>query len=168
MIDQLNFSISHLLIQIEQAIAALSDRQFCSPEPLLGSSTTGQHIRHILEFYIELAKGYQSGTIDYDGRQRDHMLESCRASAINKLAEIRAEINREDKILTICTGLHAEGEGKFLLPTSYYRELMYNLEHTVHHMALIRVGICLSSKIVLPADFGVAASTIRYKQLCAQ
>ena len=168
MINQLSFSISHLLIQIEQAIAKLSDEQFCKPEPLLGGSTTGQHIRHILEFYIELAKGYQSGTIDYDGRQRDHMLETCRNSAIKRLAEISDEITREDKKLTICTGLQTELDDKFQLPTTYYRELMYNLEHTVHHMALIRVGISLSSKVVLPADFGVAASTIRNRQVCAQ
>ena len=168
MINQLSFSISHLLIQIEQAIAKLSDKQFCTPEPLLGGSTTGQHIRHILEFYIELAKGYQSGTIDYDGRQRDHILETCRNSAIKKLAEIRTGIVLEDKQLFLTAGLATANDDFLKLPTTYYRELMYNHEHTVHHMALIRVGITLNSKISLPAQFGVAASTIRYRQACAQ
>jgi hypothetical protein len=52
--------------------------------------------------------------------------------------------------------------------TNYYREVIYNLEHTIHHMALIRVGINELGNIDLPKDFGVAPSTIKYKQLCVQ
>jgi hypothetical protein len=54
------------------------------------------------------------------------------------------------------------------IPTNYYREVAYNLEHTIHHMALIRVGVNEVSSIVLPDQFGVAYSTIKYKEQCAQ
>jgi hypothetical protein len=40
---------------------------------------------------------------------------------------------------------------------------VYNVEHAIHHMALIKVGlkeVCPAVKI--PADFGVAVSTVKY------
>ena len=51
-----------------------------------------------------------------------------------------------------------------VISTNYFRELVYNLEHTVHHMALIRVGINEVSAVKVPEEFGVASSTIKYKR----
>jgi len=55
--------------------------------------------------------------------------------------------------------------------SSYFRELQYNIEHAIHHMAIIKIaiGACFT-EVELPANFGVAYSTVRYqKQLaCAQ
>ena len=55
-----------------------------------------------------------------------------------------------------------------VIHTNYYREIAYNLEHTVHHMALIRVGINEVAAIELPAGYGVASSTIKSRNTCAQ
>ena len=52
--------------------------------------------------------------------------------------------------------------------TNYHREIAYNLEHTIHHMALIKVGICELSDIRVPEGFGVATSTMKYRKECAQ
>jgi len=168
MINQLDHSIRRLLGQIGHAASELSDEQFCTPIPLIGNSTIGQHIRHILEFYIELENGYHSGLIDYNGRKRDHNLETCRESAIHKIQQISILVKLENKALNVTVDVDSEDEITQQLPSNYFRELMYNIEHTVHHMALIRVGICLISKIQLPEDFGFAASTIKYKKAFAQ
>jgi hypothetical protein len=48
-----------------------------------------------------------------------------------------------------------------LIESTLARELLYNLEHAIHHMALIRVGLNLRFKYVLYQDnFGVAYSTL--------
>jgi len=52
--------------------------------------------------------------------------------------------------------------------TNYHREIAYNLEHTIHHMALIKIGILELSDLQIPEGFGVASSTMKYKKECAQ
>lgn len=168
MVNPLEQSISHLLTQLENVVSELSDQQFITPIPLLGHSTIGQHIRHILEFYIELNNGYRSGLIDYNGRKRDQNLQTIRESAITKIQQIRNIIMLENKELIVTVDFDSDKETIPHVPSNYYRELIYNLEHTIHHMALIRVGILLITSIQLPEDFGFAPSTIKYKKACAQ
>jgi hypothetical protein len=45
------------------------------------------------------------------------------------------------------------------------RELVYNIEHAIHHMALIKIGLRAEfSSVIIPDSFGVASSTLRYDQ----
>jgi len=49
------------------------------------------------------------------------------------------------------------------IKTNALRELAYNIEHAIHHMAIIKIGINeVSPYILLPSAFGVASSTIRH------
>ncbi|KPM32074.1 Hypothetical protein I595_1723 [Croceitalea dokdonensis DOKDO 023] len=53
--------------------------------------------------------------------------------------------------------------------STFFRELLYNIEHLVHHLAIIKIGIqSLESKVEISDDFGIAASTIRNRKLCVQ
>jgi hypothetical protein len=54
--------------------------------------------------------------------------------------------------------------------TSYNRELVYNLEHAIHHMAIMKIAVDNAfPQVQMPENFGVAYSTIRYQQQqCAQ
>jgi hypothetical protein len=54
--------------------------------------------------------------------------------------------------------------------TSAGRELVYNIEHAIHHIAMIKIAVInLLPHIKLPDNFGVAYSTIFYREKeCAQ
>jgi hypothetical protein len=45
---------------------------------------------------------------------------------------------------------------------------MYNLEHLIHHEALIKVAITSMTEVAIPESFGVAPSTLQYRKECAQ
>lgn len=165
MITKLNHSIASLLTQIEDTIIQLADDQFCASIPLLGGSSIGEHVRHILEFYVELLNGYDNGLVNYDQRTRDHQLQTIRSAAVFKIKQLCNQLNLADKALLITSN---DDQATNQVISTYARELMYNLDHTIHHMALIRVAVCLTSSITLAPDFGVAAATINYKKACAQ
>jgi hypothetical protein len=55
---------------------------------------------------------------------------------------------------------------EIFIDSNYFRELLYNLEHCIHHQALIKVVVLQSSFTVLIDS--VASSTIEYRNRCAQ
>ncbi len=156
--------ILQLFEQLRNVLEKLTDQQYTRAVPILSDASIGQHSRHIIEFFLELNKGYKQGVINYDQRKRDHGIESERAAAIFKLRQLSGSLEKENKHLLLI----ADPGEPVQVETNYYRELLYNLEHIVHHMALIRVGIAAVSDLPLPEGFGIAASTIKYRQACAQ
>ena len=164
----LNYSIQKLLLQLQDVLESLTDDQYASPVDLLSGATTGQHVRHIVEFLQELDNGYESGTVNYDRRLRSHVLETNRFLAIGLLTERIVGMDWPDKELVLMAYVSPGDAEQVSIRTTYFRELLYNIEHMVHHMALLRVAITVIANQTLPAAFGVAASTIKFRQTCAQ
>lgn len=164
----LTTSVSALLGQISDMLRVLTDEQYTRKIPVLSGASLGEHVRHVAEFFLELEKGYLTGLVNYDARQRDRAIEQNRGSATEILDRISAGLARNNRSLVLEIGPETAGNSCRIL-TNYERELVYNLEHTVHHMALIRIGAGAVAAPELPDTFGLACSTLRYRQsLCAQ
>ena len=159
----------NLLLQLQEVLALLAPEVYTREGRHLSGATIGQHVRHIIELFTELHNGYGSGVVNYDGRKRDYRLETDIRFAGEMLCTLPGLFHQSDKDLQLVTGITADGPDPCLIKTTYYRELLFNMEHTVHHMALIRVGIQEMTTLVLPASFGVAEATIKHQQSqCAQ
>jgi uncharacterized damage-inducible protein DinB len=156
-----------VLAQLESAVDALQDDQFNRPIPALGQSTIGQHVRHTVEFFTALEHGLLTGRIDYDNRARNRSIETERhvaQSAITAVKQMIAQQN-EDKPLVLVVNYELMANNPVALVSSYFRELTYTIEHAIHHMAIIKIGILdLVPQMKLPAEFGVAISTLRHQQ----
>ena len=58
-----------------------------------------------------------------------------------------------------------EGSNRQEIETNIGRELAYNIEHAVHHMAILKIGLAIvAPEVKVPEGFGVAVSTLRYKR----
>lgn len=165
---QLHNAVKTVFVQLSGTLEQLTAEQYIRPGKLLSQATIGQHVRHIIELFICLNNGYEKGTVNYDSRKRDQQIETDKEFAAAMLAGIYQQLDRPDKPLLLEACYDDSAESTIIIPTNYYREIVYNLEHTVHHMALIRVGIIEVSEIQLPEGFGVASSTIKYRKECAQ
>ena len=165
---QLQQAVKNVFFQLSESLQGLSEKDYSRPSVNLNNSTIGQHVRHIIEMFQCLETGYQSGIINYEQRKRDPVIETNKSVAIALLTTIENAIDRPDKSITL-EGVYDETLSESVrVATNYSREVIYNLEHTVHHMALIRVGLMEFSFNDLPDSFGVAAATTKYKKACAQ
>jgi len=158
---------TNILSQLADLVEQLSESDFMKPSEALSNSTIGQHIRHTLEFFICFEKGFGKGVINYDKRAHDRLIESDKFIALSTIGRIRDFINSfsEERTLKLEVGYDLNKEEFITIETTATRELVYNIEHAVHHMAIIKIGVReISPCVKLPADFGIAASTIRYKE----
>lgn len=162
----------HILNQLIHLINSLTPKEYAESLPILNKSSIGQHIRHIVEFYIELEKGYADGIIDYDNRTRNLELETNQQLVLNSLTAIIGclQTYNLDKELQIASNYGLSQTEKILSKSSSRREVVYALDHTVHHLAIIKIAIQNTYKhIKLDANIGIAPSTLRNNiKVCAQ
>ncbi len=159
------------LDEIKQVLLKLTPAQYTYPSSTLFGATIGQHVRHILEFYQSVFSGLESKIINYDKRERNLLLETDTTFAISFLEAICAKIiyNTRDEALILEGNFCADEGHQIQINTSLLRELGYCLEHSIHHQALIKVGLLELNCINFIDDtFGLAPATIRYRTQCAQ
>ena len=160
--------IQNVFVQLTETLNQLSGEQYTQPSKILFDASIGQHVRHIIELFLCLEKGYETGVVNYEKRKRDYQIETNKDFAAELLKDIYHRLERPNTDLVMEAEDYENITGVVAIPSNYYREIAYNLEHTIHHMALIRVGINEVSTIEIPEEFGVAYSTIKYRQQCVQ
>jgi hypothetical protein len=162
-------AINNVFLQLTVSLDQLSAEQYAQQCQSLNNASVGKHLRHIIELFQSLDNGYHDGIVNYDKRKRDTRIENDKQFALSLMNEIRDGLNKPDKELVLESSYDEHSEEILLIKTNYNREVAYNLEHTIHHMALIRIGIQEVSGIRLAENYGVASSTIRHRQTtCVQ
>ncbi len=163
----LNNSAKGLLSQLKDIILQLRPGHYSEPVKVLNNSTLGQHIRHTIEFFLCLMDARNQREINYDLRKHDEFIqtdEKLAVSIIDSVDKFLSEAMSDFEIQHVANYEVTGGEN-VSMTSSFYRELSYNIEHTIHHMALIKVAINQQFEYVkLPEHFGVASSTVRHQQ----
>ncbi|HKO81171.1 MAG TPA: hypothetical protein VJU78_12285 [Chitinophagaceae bacterium] len=160
--------IQNVFVQLTASLHQLTNTEYTQPSKILFNASIGQHVRHVVDLFLCLENGYETGIVNYEKRKRDYKIETDKDFAIQLLKDIYHRLEKPNKDLVMETEDYENTSGTILISSNYYREIAYNLEHTIHHMALIRVGINEVSSVVLPDEFGVAYSTIKFRKECVQ
>ena len=164
---QLKNACLAILDQLTEVVQQMDEKDFCNPSKTLSNSTIGQHLRHTIEFFICLEQGFKKGLVNYDKREHDKLIETDKFLAIAAIERIKEFVSHQnsDQVLQLEVGYERDNDAYLTISTNYLRELTYNIEHAVHHMAIMKIGIReVAAYVNLPADFGIAVSTIRYKE----
>lgn len=140
--------------------------KYTQPVKSLSNATIGGHTRHIIELFQCLINGYEAGIVNYDNRKRDTALENDAAFAIKAIENIQHKLLVPDKPLHIEVAI--DNTVHYHILSNYKREVLYNLEHCIHHQALIKVALIEMKVNFVTEQFGVAASTLQYWEQCAQ
>ena len=158
---------SELLNDCTIVLQSLEADAYSGKCTLLNEASIGMHFRHILELLQCLKNAERS--LCYDQRKRDSRLESSLHTALDESLTIQKWLLSDTLDFNKSISLKwISSETELEMETNLQRELAYNLEHIVHHMALMRVGLKeLNPSIQIPKNFGVADSTQRFRQQSA-
>ncbi len=146
-------------------LEALDDHSYAAALPSLFGSSIGQHTRHWLEFFqCFIQQSASDLCICYDRRVRDRRLET----EVRTTRQVLRTIQDQLPVLPDDTPLTLEarvGNQLMEMPSSVGREKWYLIEHAIHHLAIIKIGLReIRPDLDLPADFGLAYSTIQHQQ----
>jgi hypothetical protein len=161
LIPSINNSLDELLDLLDQ----LSEKEYSKSCFELSGTSIGEHTRHIVEMFQCLNKNYDSGIVNYDKRERNVLIQTNTDFAVQMILDVKNSIQKEDKKLELQQMIDGTA---IKIQSNYYRELLYNLEHCIHHQALIKVAILKFENVTVDENFGVARSTIEYRKQCAQ
>tara|TARA_Y100000385_G_scaffold200493_1_gene207580 strand:+ start:460 stop:927 length:468 start_codon:yes stop_codon:yes gene_type:complete len=143
----------------------ITNQDYSTPIKHLNNSTIGQHYRHIIEFYLCYLKGLEDNHINFDSRERSIKLETNKTCCIETkntiIEKLSSKLNNQSAIIfeynyTIENSQSAE------MVSNTLRELLFCLDHSIHHQALIKVALIeLGKEKIMGDNFGMAYSTIR-------
>lgn len=158
--------------QVADLLNLMTNKEYSQALPTFNGSSVGQHIRHIIDFYLCLINSSAQLNINYDERERNPNIETDCLTAKSLLEIITQKIQNMDveQQVMVCSSFVADKNEKLILiPSSIGRELMYAYDHAIHHLAMIKIGIQIHfPEILISQDLGVAPSTLKYRQKCAQ
>ncbi|MFV8370512.1 DinB family protein [Flavobacterium sp. LB2R40] len=158
-------SINNSLNELIDLLNQLSQKEYSNSCVELSDATIGEHTRHIIEMFQCLENQYDLGIVNYDKRERNIRIQTDTAFAIENIVTVQQNLDKKNKSIELLQVIDGE---EIRIESNYFRELLYNLEHCIHHQALIKVAILQCETVTIDPNFGVARSTIEYRNQCAQ
>lgn len=155
-------ALTHSLDELADLLAATSDAAYAWKPDGGVSGAIGAHVRHVLDHVAVLVDRRAGGPITYDRRERDTAIEHSREAGIGALrrttSQLRDARNRPRDEMLVLETLVERGTPPVAVTTSFARELVFALQHTIHHQAIIAV-LLNEMGLGAPAQFGYAPST---------
>lgn len=127
-------------------------------------SPIGKHIRHILDHFWSMEVGMQTGLIDYTMRHRNTAIESdadIAYQATEKLLVWLDKLPEDNPSLQVVNEVSVTSQETLTSDTNVERELIYLINHTVHHVAYASLVANLH-EIEIPKHLGIAPATATY------
>ena len=154
-----------ILGQLESGIGKLSAEQYATAKDskTTKNSSIGGHVRHVIEFYqalLQTLEQAETNSLSYDKRQRNLLFETSKEAALLEIETIRKKLGKlpaRDSDLEL-SSIVAPEQPMFTMRTTLHRELVYLLDHMIHHMALIKI-LAKEHSVAFGENFGLAQST---------
>ena len=157
------FTTNQLLEDATVNLDKISNTTYCTKIPLLLNASIGQHTRHYIELYQCLLGREEKKQVNYENRPRNKVLETDITAAQEAIQVIQNELSQID--IPAKMFLHSSLTDSEKVLSCMERELIYNYEHCLHHLAIIRIGLgIIQPDLEIPAHFGIAPSTLAYQQ----
>ena len=126
----------------------------------------GNHVRHVLDHFYALLQLADSHTVDYNVRSRDSLTETDIGFAQAQIDEILVKLDNmefDDRVVECVSEIDVAESKSASFPSTASREGLWVLNHTIHHVALIKV-LAEQRGILLSEQIGLAPATATYQR----
>lgn len=130
------------------------------------TSSIGEHVRHVLDHYRAFQKSSETGCVDYNLRTRCSPEESEPAVAIQSINGLIDWFQSNPVCLDtipVISELNLHRVASETLQSTSKRELLYLINHSIHHMAYAAL-MAKSNRVNVPAHIGLAPSTANHQR----
>ena len=157
---QIKESIHQTLNQLEHILYQLNDIEYTQAVKIINGQTIGKHVRHIVEFFQCLIQA--ENVVCFDDRKREILIENSTEYTLDLINAIKIEIdNLNFNHPVILRQLVAEDIIE--VNSTLGRELIYCIDHSIHHFAIIKMVLKTDfPNVSIEEDFGIAYSTLNY------
>lgn len=160
--------VQQLTRQMIQILQRMDPTAYQQAVDIYDGASVGKHFRHIFDFYNCLIKGLAKGKIDYSDRSRNLQIEREPSAAAHHFNNAMHQLNDLSMEKTIKV-LSDFSDNQYIERVSYAstigREMAFIHDHTVHHLAIIKMGIKrINPSFQLTKNFGLAPSTVKHTQ----
>jgi uncharacterized damage-inducible protein DinB len=155
-------ALTRSLDDLANLLARTSDETYAWKPSGGVSGSVGAHVRHVLDHVKALVERPRQNPMTYDRRVRDTAVEQRRLSGIEALRRARqhlatlADAPCDEPV--VLEAVVEYGQPPIAVPTSLAREVVFALQHTIHHQAIIAV-LLQQVGVQVPARFGYAPAT---------
>jgi uncharacterized damage-inducible protein DinB len=155
-------ALTRSLDDLADLLSRMSDETYAWKPSGGASGSIGAHVRHVLDHVTVLVDRSRQRTVTYDRRERDTLVEQSRHAGLEAVRRASDRLaafmdTPLDEMLTL-EALVAHGQPPIAVSTSLARELVFALQHTIHHQAIIAV-LLQQIGIATPSRFGYAPAT---------
>lgn len=144
-----------------QLLNSITDSEYSNATVPPYFSSIGCNIRHVLDAFTSIIKGFESGHVDFSDRKRNTICEVQTEEGIRYIKETIQQLydfENEDftKIISVTDNL---GNGDITINYTLENALAYAHSHAIHHFASIGFLINQLGIELQDADFGYNPTT---------
>lgn len=159
-------TVAESLYPINDILAILCDLPDKKGEQYFVELNVGRHFRHVYDHFNAVFAGSGSGVVDYNHRQRESDVERDMGLSQSSLEKIIAACLGLDgaylsNTIEVISEVSCSTEKSYRFTSNIERELLYLINHTVHHLAYVKL-LLKGADIALPETIGIAPSTATY------
>lgn len=156
------------LQSICKLLGKLSNKDYNQPIQILSNKSIRQHVCHIIRYYQCFIDGMKENCIDYAKRDFYIPLEKNRQYSIKKInticRELNANLTKQKGVIIRYNTSHKDQTSSELVSNSL-RELLFCLEHSIHHQKMIKIALFELGKLdLIDEHFGLTTSELGEKE----
>jgi len=135
-------------------------------ERLFVDAQIGAHTRHVHDHFDAFFLGCEHGTLDYNRRTRNSPAETDLQLCLREHRRIIGTLKNQAphcSDLRVISEIDCRTSRNIELASTVDRELLYLINHTIHHVALISLKLSQHG-IAVPPHLGLAPGTASYRR----